>query len=280
MTPTLALVSSSIRPRRKSAIARDGRCDRRAAVLRVHPRVRGRAVEAEVEEPTVRRAEHDLADRRALVVHEAGRRDEPRVVERVGAAQRHLLLRREEELDAGVRRPSVEDPTGRLEHDDDRGLVVRAEDRPGRVAHDPVLADDRLDRPLGRDRVRVRAEEDRRAARRSSRAGGSRCCRRRRRAAPPRRPRPTRVRARSGTSPTRSATARSFPDGLGIAQSSRKRSTNGDVSCCCADATPARYRRRRLRSIRRSHPAPGRGRFGPRPAHPRDHGPSRARSSR
>ena len=32
---------------------------------------------------------------------------------------------------------------------------------------------------------------------------------------------------------TRSATARSFPDGLGSAQSSRKRSTSGDVSACC-----------------------------------------------
>ena len=58
----------------------------------------------------------------------------------------------------------VEDPPNRLEHHDDGGLVVRAEDRPGRVADDAVLADDRVDRRLGRNRVRVRAEEDRRSA--------------------------------------------------------------------------------------------------------------------
>ena len=50
----------------------------------------------------MRRAEDDLADRRALVVDVARRRDESRVVERVGAAERHLLLRREEELDPRV----------------------------------------------------------------------------------------------------------------------------------------------------------------------------------
>ena len=60
-------------------------------------------------------------------------------------------------------RPAVaEKPSGRLEHDDDRGLVVRAEDRSRGVADDAVL-DDRLDRRLGRDGVRVRAEEDRRS---------------------------------------------------------------------------------------------------------------------
>ena len=112
----------------------------------------------------MRGAEDDLADRRALVVHEAGRRDEPRVVERVRAAERHLLLRREQELDPRVLAAFVEDAANRLEHDDDRRLVVRAEDRPGGIADDAVLADDRVDRRLGRNRVRVRAEEDRRPA--------------------------------------------------------------------------------------------------------------------
>ena len=112
----------------------------------------------------MRGAEDDLADRRALVVHEAGRRDEPRVVERVRAAERDLLLRREEELDSGVLATLVEDAANRLEHDDDRRLVVRAEDRPGGIADDAVLADDRVDPRLGRNRVRVRAEEDRRPA--------------------------------------------------------------------------------------------------------------------
>ena len=130
----------------------------------MHPRMRSRAVEAEVEEPRVRRAEDDLADRRALVVHEAGRRDEPRVVERVRAAERDLLLRREEELDPRVLALLLEHAPHRLEHDHDRGLVVRAEDRSGGVAHDAVLADDRVDPRLGRHRVGVRAEEDRRPA--------------------------------------------------------------------------------------------------------------------
>ena len=77
----------------------------------------------------MRRAEDDLADRRALVVHVAGRRDEPRVVERVRPAQRNLLLRREEELDPRVLATLLEHAPHRLEHDDDRGLVVGAEDR-------------------------------------------------------------------------------------------------------------------------------------------------------
>ena len=103
ITPTFALVSSSIAAEAEVGDRARGGRDRRAAVLGVHPRVRGRAVEAEVENAGVRRAEDDLADRRALVVDVARRRDEPRVVERVGAAERHLLLRREDELDPGVR---------------------------------------------------------------------------------------------------------------------------------------------------------------------------------
>ena len=47
-----------------------------------------------------------------------------------------------------------------LEHRDDGGLVVAAEDRRAAVAHDPVL-DDRLDRVDRRHRVEVGAEEER-----------------------------------------------------------------------------------------------------------------------
>ena len=126
-------------------------------------------MEAKVEQPPVRRAEHDLADRRPLVVDEAGLGDEPRVVERVRAAQRDLLLRGEHQLDAGMRPALLDDPPRSLEHHHDGRLVVRAEDRPRGVPDDPVLADHRLDRRFGRNRVRVRAEEDRRAPRRSSR---------------------------------------------------------------------------------------------------------------
>ena len=47
-----------------------------------------------------------------------------------------------------------------VDHGRDGGLVVGAENRAGRVAHDPVL-DHRLDRTGGRHGVEMRAEEDR-----------------------------------------------------------------------------------------------------------------------
>ena len=55
----------------------------------------------------------------------------------------------------------LEDPASRLEHRDDRGLVVGAEDRVGGVSHDAVLPHDRFDSGLRGHRVRVRAQEDR-----------------------------------------------------------------------------------------------------------------------
>ena len=82
------------------------------------------------------------------------------MVEGGRALEADLLLRREHELDAGVRRSLPENPAHRLEHHDDRGLVVGAEDRPPRVPDDAVL-DDRLEASVERDRVGVRAEEDR-----------------------------------------------------------------------------------------------------------------------
>jgi hypothetical protein len=121
-------------------------------------------MEAEVEKPPVRRAEDDLADGSTLVVDVAGGRVQARVIERVGPAQRHLLLRGEEELDPRVLAPFLEHAASRLEHDDDRGLVVRAEDGAARVADDPVLADDRLDRAFRRHRVQMGAEKHWRAA--------------------------------------------------------------------------------------------------------------------
>jgi hypothetical protein len=58
-------------------------------------------------------------------------------------------------------RPTLgDDPAHCLEHRGDGRLVVRTEDRSGAVADDAVL-DQRLDRPFRRDRVEVRAEEDR-----------------------------------------------------------------------------------------------------------------------
>ena len=62
-------------------------------------------------------------------------------------------------------RPAVgEDAPRRLEHDRDRRLVVRTEDRAARVPHDAVFQH-RLERPVGRDGVEMRAEEQRHAVR-------------------------------------------------------------------------------------------------------------------
>jgi hypothetical protein len=82
------------------------------------------------------------------------------VVERRGAEEPDLLLGGEDELEPRVRPPVLEHAPRRVEHRGYGGLVVGAEDRRLGVRDDPVL-EDRLDRPLGRDRVEVRAEEDR-----------------------------------------------------------------------------------------------------------------------
>ena len=137
-----------------------GRGDRRAAFLRVHAGVRGPAVEPHGQGMSVRSADDHLPDRRGLVVDVADRGPQPRVVERGGAQQADLLLGREQELDPGVRTALGEHSPRRLEHDGHGRLVVGAEDRAGRVANDAVL-DGRLDRPVGRDGVEMRAEEER-----------------------------------------------------------------------------------------------------------------------
>ena len=109
----------------------------------------------------VRRTEDDVADRRGLVVDVPDLRTQRRVVEGGRAQQADLLLRREQELDARMRPAVGHDTARRLEHGRDGGLVVRSEDRAGRVAHDALLVDHRLDRAFRRDGVEVRAEEDR-----------------------------------------------------------------------------------------------------------------------
>ena len=121
------------------------------------------AVEADAHLAAVGRAHDHVPDRRGLVVDEAELGFERRVVESAGAEQPDLLLLREEELDAGVRSPVGDDSPGRLDHRDDGGLVVGAEDRATCVPDDAVL-DDRLERALRRNRVEVRAEEEGHAA--------------------------------------------------------------------------------------------------------------------
>jgi hypothetical protein len=135
--------------------------DRRAALLRVHAGVRGPAAKRHVQLALVRGTEDHLADRPRVVVDVADPRVQAMLVEGRRAPEPDLLHRREEELDAGVAATVLEHARCGLEHRRDGRLVVRAEDRPSRVAHDRVLADLGLDRPLGRDGVEVRAEEDR-----------------------------------------------------------------------------------------------------------------------
>ena len=86
---------------------------------------------------------------------------QPVVVERVRADETDFLLRREDELDSRVRPVLGEHAPDALEHLDDRSLVVGAEDRSAGVPDNPVL-DDRFERPGGRHRIEVRAEEERR----------------------------------------------------------------------------------------------------------------------
>jgi hypothetical protein len=136
-----------------------GRLDRRTTLLRSDTRMGRPAVEAHLERARGRRSEHDLADRRRMVVDESETRIEPRRVERARAHETHFLFRREDELDAGMREPFGDDPSRALEHRRDGRLVVAAQDRAGGVPDDPVL-DDRLDRRLRRHRVEVSAEED------------------------------------------------------------------------------------------------------------------------
>ncbi len=110
-----------------------------------------------------RRRSDDLADRALVVEDVAQPRLEPLGVEGLGAVEPDLFLRRENELDAAVGPPLLDDAADGFQHDRDGGLVVGAEDRRPGVSHDAVL-DDGLDRLGRRHGVEVRAEEDRRAA--------------------------------------------------------------------------------------------------------------------
>src|SRR2546430_14454503 len=68
-------------------------------------------------------------------------------------------LRREDELEAGVRAALGKRASGRVEHRRDRGLVVAAEDRAARVPNDAVVYD-RFERAVGRHGVEVRRSEE------------------------------------------------------------------------------------------------------------------------
>ena len=139
------------------------RDDRGAPFLRIHARMGGAPVEAHLERLGVRRAQDDVSDRRSLVVDIPDRCVEPLLVERRSAQQPDLLLRGEQQLDAGMRPVLRQHASSALQHRSDGRLVVGAEDRPAGVPDD-ALVDHRLQPALRRNRVEVRAEEDRRAA--------------------------------------------------------------------------------------------------------------------
>ena len=131
----------------------------------MHPRVRCPALKCHLDRLGVGRAEDHLADRRRLVVDEPVPRGEARLVERRRSDEADLLLRREQQLDAGVPPTLGEHAARRLEHDRDSGFVVGAQDRPGRVSHNSLVVDDRLDRAGRRDGVEVCTEKDWRSRR-------------------------------------------------------------------------------------------------------------------
>ena len=117
-------------------------------------------MEGDLERLRVRRSEDHDADRRRLVVDVARAGPQAGVVERIRTDEPDLLLRREEQLDPGMRAALGENQPRRLEHRRDGSLVVGAEDRAGGVSNDPVL-DDRLDRGRRRHGVQVGAEQER-----------------------------------------------------------------------------------------------------------------------
>jgi len=85
------------------------------------------------------------------------------MVEVLGSLEADLLLHGEEKLDARVRPPFGEEQAGCFEKHRHGRLVVGAEDRSAFGPDEAVLADDRPNLPHRRNRVHVRAEEDRAA---------------------------------------------------------------------------------------------------------------------
>ena len=93
IVPTLAVVSSSTRPSRRSAIARAAAAIAERPSSGNMPECEARPWKRTSMRTAERRAEDHLADRRRLVVDEAELGVQPRVVEGGGAAQADLLLR-------------------------------------------------------------------------------------------------------------------------------------------------------------------------------------------
>ena len=97
--------------------------------------------------------------RRRVVERETEVGPEAAAIEGLRSAQGALLRGREEELDLDRCLVPDESPGG-AEHGCDSGLVVGAQDRLVAIGENSVLAED-VYRTVERDRVDVRAEEDR-----------------------------------------------------------------------------------------------------------------------
>ena len=260
-SPTFAVVSSSIRPSRISAIARAAAAIALRPSSGAMPEWASRPEEARVDAVLARRLEHHPADRRGVVEDVADARVQALDVERLGAAQADLLLRRQHELDARVRRcpPCTIWRTASSIAGDGR-LVVGAEDPVLGVRHDAV-AHDRADRRL-RAAPCPCARRGRSAVPRLARRGRDPAVEVAGRAAE----RPCRVvldaleaEVASGRRRSRSTTARSSPGGLGIRASSR----NSSSTSSHAAATRLRGGRSRSRQAcgdRAARPPPRRSR--------------------
>ena len=164
--PTLAVVSSSIRPSLQVGDRARGRDDGRAALLRCDaPRARSDpGTRRRRSSPTARRTDNPAHRRRC-----SRRRSRAWTARRVWSKSlapwrptSSLTVKRSSTPACG--RPSERSRRARLEEHRHGRLVVGAEDGVRPVANEPVLADDRLDLAYRRNRVHVRAQEDRAAA--------------------------------------------------------------------------------------------------------------------
>ena len=204
--------------------------DRRAPLLGDHAGVGGAPVEADLELLRRGRAQDHLADRRGAVVDVADARAQPRVVEgerRRARPTSSFEVNRSSIPACG--RPSASTRRVASSIADDRRLVVGAEDRRAGVADDPVV-DDRLDGVGRGHRVEVGAEEERLPRRRRLErdvdvAHGRADARRRSSSSSGVEPAVAR-----GRPSTRSATARSSPEGLGRRASSQNRSSTSEAT--------------------------------------------------
>ena len=238
--PTFAVVRSSIRPRRIAAHGRGGRRDRAAALLRPDAGVGGRAVELGLEAVVGRRGDDHLADRRWRG------RTRSRTPTRSGEASNALAPR---SAFSSQTVNSSSTPTGGRCCHQRAAPAPAAPRRPpccrrrgsprGRSPRPPSTSTGSIG-ACGHDRVEVGAQQHRPRASPGSPIAGQQVSALRAGRRGRRRPRRPRGRASRSSAATRSAHARSWPNGLSIRHSAAKRSLRRARSGAAADVTAAR----------------------------------------